>query len=49
MRNSPSEYGLSSDTDGRLNVAPALAALLFLAGAGIMARATVADAEAFPG
>ena len=34
---------------GLLHVAPALAALLFLAGLGVMARAGVADEEAFLG
>ena len=34
---------------GLLHAAPALAALLFLAGLGIMARASVADEEAFLG
>ena len=32
-----------------MHAAPALAALLFLAGLGVMARATVADEEAFMG
>jgi len=34
---------------GLMHAAPALAALLFLAGLGVMARASVADEEAFLG
>jgi hypothetical protein len=34
---------------GLMHAAPALAALLVLAGLGVMARATVADEEAFLG
>ena len=34
---------------GLMHTAPALAALLFLAGLGVMARASVADEEAFLG
>jgi hypothetical protein len=34
---------------GLMHLAPALAALLFLAGLGVMARASVADEESFMG